>query len=83
MKKILVVLGISAALMALGTGVYAAADEHNGFQEMLSSMKQMHPDLTDQQLEDMYNDCHDNGGGSSSMMKGHMGGMMHSNGMHD
>lgn len=78
MKKLWIVLGAALMVLALGTGVYAAADEGAGFKEMLPFMKQMHPDVSDQQLEEMYNQCHGNGNGMSGMMNSKMGDMMKS-----
>ena len=45
--------------MGIGSAVYAAStDNGNGFfEQMLPTMKQMHPDLSDQQLKDMYSTC--------------------------
>jgi len=67
-------IGLAALVLATGigtAGAYAAsADGNTGagkdfFERMLPFAKQMHPDLTDQQIERMYNSCR-NGSGSSA-----------------
>lgn len=63
MKK-KIVLGLLSAVFALGAGtaVYGATtDSEEGllnFKEMLPYMQKIHPDFSDQELEDMYNACH-------------------------
>ncbi|NSL51389.1 FAD/FMN-containing dehydrogenase [Calidifontibacillus erzurumensis] len=37
-------------------------DSIPSFEEMLPFMKKMHPNLTDEQLENMYKSCHGEGG---------------------
>ncbi|BCG60444.1 FAD/FMN-containing dehydrogenase [Paenibacillus sp. URB8-2] len=76
MKKTWIVLAAVTMVFALGTAVYAATDKDKGFQEMLPQMKQMHPDVSEQQLQEMYNNCKSNGKGMSGMMNGEAGGMM-------
>lgn len=76
MKKVWIVLAAVAMVLALGTAVYAATDEDPGFQQMLPQMKQMHPDVSEQQLQEMYNNCSSSGNGMSGMMNGGAGGMM-------
>ncbi|PZD96753.1 hypothetical protein DNH61_06030 [Paenibacillus sambharensis] len=73
-KKAWIIAGAVIMVMAFGTGVYAAADGGAAFKEMLPFMQKMHPDMTEQQLEEMHNKCHDSG-----MMK-NMGQMMNGNG---
>ncbi|TLS50024.1 hypothetical protein FE782_22060 [Paenibacillus antri] len=79
MKKILVVLGITVAVSAVGTGAFAAAAAggDNSFQEMFPLIKQMHPKLTEGQLQDMYNACHGSEANGSNMMNGSSRGMMY------
>lgn len=67
MKKM--VVGLLAAGLVLGAGTAAVFAEGNGdgegtinFGQMLPFMKKMHPDLSEQQLKDMYNSCHGTGG---------------------
>jgi hypothetical protein len=70
MKKVWIVLATVAMVLALGTAVYAATDEDSGFKQMLPQMKQMHPNVSEQQLQEMYNNCKRNGNGMSGMMNG-------------
>lgn len=76
MKKMWIGIATMALVMGIGTaGAYAAAtDNDNGnnnspnfFEQMLPHAKQMHPDLTDEQIKEMYNSCH-NGTGTQGMM---------------
>lgn len=76
MKKVWIVLAAVAMVFALGTAVYAATDKDSGFNQMLPQMKQMHPDVSEQQLQEMYNNCSSNGSGMSGMMNGGGNGMM-------
>lgn len=75
MKKIWIGLAAAAMVLALGTAVYAATDKDTGFKQMLPQMKQMHPDVSEQQLQEMYNNCNSNGNGMSGMMNDNAGGM--------
>jgi heme A synthase len=64
-KKWLIVLGAAILVLAIGTGAYAAADDNGfSFEQMLPFMKQMHPNFSDDQLEQMYNNCHGSGIGN-------------------
>ena len=76
MKKLMIVSGALVLVLALGTGVFAATSNDAGFKQMLPFMKQMHPNVSEQQLEDMYKSCHRDGADSSGMMNGNAGGMM-------
>ncbi|MNC53294.1 hypothetical protein D3C75_1026900 [compost metagenome] len=58
-------------IMGVGTaGAYAASVDNNNstssnqsfFERMLPFAKQMHPNLTDQQIKDMYNNCQSSSG---------------------
>jgi hypothetical protein len=79
MKKKLIAV-ITATSLVLGIGSVALANSDNevfenlNFKEMLPFMQEMHPDLEEGQLEEMFNRCHGEGG----MMRGKMGGMMKS-----
>ncbi|MFC7680276.1 hypothetical protein [Paenibacillus sp. GCM10028914] len=55
-------LGVAVLTLGIGTAVYAETNEMS-FQEMLPFMKQMHPGASDQQLNEMYQDCHGNNNG--------------------
>lgn len=78
MKKVWIGLAGLILVMGIGSaGVYAATpntltdNDNSGdtYEEMLPYAKQMHPNLTDQQIENMYNSCHTNNGeGNRSMM---------------
>jgi hypothetical protein len=60
-KKVWLGLGVVVLALGVGTAVYAAEDGQSTFQEMLPFMKQMHPQWSDEQLENMYQSCHQNG----------------------
>ncbi|WP_058301665.1 hypothetical protein [Gorillibacterium timonense] len=80
MKKRWITLGALVLATGIGTaGAYAASTDGNSsvdtgkdfFERMLPFAKQMHPGLTDQQIEGMYKSCRNSAGsgaGSSSMM---------------
>lgn len=52
-------LGIAVLTFGIGTAVYADANQLT-FQDMLPFMKQMHPGASEQQLNEMYQNCHGN-----------------------
>lgn len=58
-KKWFAGLGIAVLTFGMGTAVYAEANQMN-FQDMLPFMKQMHPGASEQQLNEMYQNCHSN-----------------------
>ena len=68
-------LGVTtlALVFALGTSAYALEKTGN-FEQMLPLMKQMHPEFSNQQLEDMYQSCHTND--NTQMMNNSMKNMM-------
>lgn len=85
MKKLW--FGLLAAVLAMGiaTGAYASGDGNGdgdgggkfNFGQMLPHMQSMHPDLSVDQLREMYNSCHGTGGAATSkhfewMQSGHM-----------
>lgn len=77
MKKVGILIAAVVVLMAVGTAaVYASTDEEAVPQQLLPLMKQMHPDSSDQQLQEMYNDCSYKENGRSDMMRGVEKGMM-------
>lgn len=61
-KKIVLGLVSAAFILGAGTAVYGATtDTEEGllnFKKMLPYMQEMHPDFSEQELEDMYNTCH-------------------------
>lgn len=62
MKKKIVFIAITSILvLGLGNVVFAhGGGSANGwsFEEMLPHMKEMHPEMNEQQMEQMYQDCH-------------------------
>ncbi|WP_232697377.1 hypothetical protein [Brevibacillus daliensis] len=73
--KLVTVVG--AVVLTLGVGTAAYADEAglSTFKEMLPFMKEMHPNLSDSELEQMYNSCHQRQGNENTQ------GMMKNNSM--
>lgn len=77
MKKKLIA-AITATTLVLGVGTIAMANSENdvlgnfNFHEMLPFMQKMHPDMNEEQLEEMFNRCSSSGG----MMNGNMDEMM-------
>lgn len=92
-NKLFLGLGAIVLTFGIGTAVYAEANSIP-FEDMLPFMKQMHPQATEQQLNDMYQSCHANNGGmmqngiqnrsgmqgNGPMMRGYQGGSMMGNG---
>ncbi|WP_410514198.1 FAD/FMN-containing dehydrogenase [Paenibacillus sp. BR2-3] len=81
MKKVWIGVIALVMVMGIGTSVYAASPDkgESFFERMLPFAKQMHPDLTDTQINDMLNNCQsNNGNGMGQMMNnsGNGGGMM-------
>ncbi|MGG1614513.1 FAD/FMN-containing dehydrogenase [Paenibacillus phoenicis] len=81
MKKLWIGIATMALVMGIGTaGAYAATAENgtedsgkvnnqSTFEQMLPHAKQMHPDLSEEQIREMYNSCHGgNGSGAKGMM---------------
>ncbi|PLR83650.1 hypothetical protein [Bacillus sp. V33-4] len=66
MKKL--AIGILSAAFIFGAGTYAFAQANNdgegtiNFGQMKPKMEEMHPDLSEKELKDMYDSCHGNGG---------------------
>ena len=67
MKKKLVIGLLTGAIMLGGAGTYAYA-QTNGFQEMKPFMEKLHPELSENELEEMYKKCH--GDGENGMIHG-------------
>jgi len=76
MKKVWIVTVVFALMLTLGTAVYAAKDDDTGFKQMLPQMQQMHPDVSEQELKEFYNDCKVKGNDMSGMMNGSADGSM-------
>lgn len=70
MKKWAVGILSSALILGAGKAVFAAGINNSGvgsnFEEMLPFMQEMHPDSSKEDLQEMYNSCHQEGG----MMEG-------------
>jgi hypothetical protein len=81
--KALAVLAALLLFVGIGTAAYAAEVGPAVFREMLPFMQEMHPDLNDSELEQMYTDCHgpENGDYNSQRMM-HENSMYH-NSMHE
>jgi hypothetical protein len=66
MKKLMI--GIMSIAFVLGAGTFALAqtdepgDAMVNFKEMLPFMKEMHPDFSEDELQQMYNACHGTNG---------------------
>ncbi|MGM0901143.1 MAG: hypothetical protein ACQEXB_08575 [Bacillota bacterium] len=62
MKKLMI--GIMSIAFVLGAGTFALAKTDQSvegtvnFKEMLPFMKEMHPNFSDDELQQMYNACH-------------------------
>jgi len=78
MKKTLIG-GIILLVLTLGAGAVVYAAEEDGilnFGQMLPHMQQKHPDMTTEQLNEMYKSCHGTGGAEKSSNFQSMQGMM-------
>ncbi|WP_028986188.1 hypothetical protein [Thermicanus aegyptius] len=72
MKKTLAIALIVVGLLGIGTVAFAQGNNPTApwnlnFDQMLPFMKQMHPNWSTDQLNEMYNDCH---GPNGFMQKG-------------
>ncbi|MDT8977808.1 hypothetical protein RQP50_16350 [Paenibacillus sp. chi10] len=74
-NKFIAIVGATVLTLGIGTAVYAADVNPGTIKDMLPFMKEMHPNLNDSELEQMYNNCHQRGGNSNSQ------GMMQKNSM--
>lgn len=67
MEKLISGLFVLVSAFVLATAVFAAnKNDNNDWKEMLPMMKQMHPNLSEEQLQKMYEQCRSNG---NKMMK--------------
>lgn len=58
MKKFISGLLVLVSAFVLATAVFAAnKNDNNDWKEMLPMMKQMHPNLSEEQLQKMYEQC--------------------------
>ncbi|WP_071393230.1 hypothetical protein [Bacillus tuaregi] len=66
MKKKLIIGIVAGAIILGGAGTFAFAEGSNGFLggfgEMKPYMEKMHPELSEEQLQQMYDNCHGKGG---------------------
>jgi hypothetical protein len=75
MKKLISGLFVLVSAFVLATAVFAAnKNNNNDWKEMLPMMKQMHPNLSEKQLQKMYEQCRNNGDKMMEhmMKQGHM-----------
>lgn len=77
MKKKVLIAG-TALLLVLAMGTTAYAIENGGsLEQMMPHMKKAHPNLSEEQLKEMYDSCHSGSIDSQDMMRGSgMAGMM-------
>mgnify|MGYP001248576379 CR=1 FL=1 len=70
MKKF--IIGVISGAVLLGSASFVAAESNgNGFlnfEDMKPHIEQMHPDLSPEQQEEMFNNCH----GDDGLMKDNM-----------
>lgn len=71
-KKLWIGLGAIVMTLGIGTAVYAADAGSETFQDMLPFMKQMHPKLSDQQLQNMHSACENHNANAGAMMNSGM-----------
>ncbi|MFD2760401.1 hypothetical protein [Lentibacillus juripiscarius] len=63
-KKLLIIALTSFLVLGIGNIVMAKSTPDNGgqpglsFEEMVPFMQNMHPNINEQQMEKMYQDCH-------------------------
>ncbi|CAH0117948.1 MULTISPECIES: FAD/FMN-containing dehydrogenase [unclassified Paenibacillus] len=74
MKKLGIGLGALLLVMGIGSvGAYAASINNGNnsgfFENMLPFAKQIHPDLSNEQIEQMYNYCNNSNGAGMSGIK--------------
>lgn len=65
-KRVSAVIGVVILTLGIGTAVYAAEVGPSTFKEMLPLMKEHHPNMNDSDLEQMYNNCHQQEGMSNT-----------------
>lgn len=70
--KFIAIVGATVLTLGIGTAVYAAEAVPGTFKDMLPFMKEMHPNLNDSELEQMYNNCHGNSNTQGMMQNNSM-----------
>jgi hypothetical protein len=78
MKKLAVAILSAAFILGAGTAVFAAGNSNGdfSFDKMLPFMQKMHPNVSKEDLKDMYKACHKNGGMMGDTDKDQMNNMM-------
>ncbi|MGG3305802.1 CUE domain-containing protein [Paenibacillus lautus] len=71
-SKFIAIVGAAALTLGIGTAVYAAEVAPSTFKDMIPFMKEMHPNLSDSDLEQMYNNCHGNSNTQGMMQNNSM-----------
>lgn len=59
-NKLIAIVGVTVLTLGIGTAAYAAEVVPSALRDMLPFMKEMHTNLNDSELEQMYNNCHPN-----------------------
>lgn len=76
-KKLIAVITATALVLGIGSVAMANSDgdgfENFNFKDMLPFMQEMHPNIDEEQLEEMYELHH----GEDGIMNGRTGGYMH------
>lgn len=58
-KKLISLVTVSLLALGIGSAVYAhGSDAGWSFKEMLPYMKEMHPNMDEQEMKEMYQKCH-------------------------
>lgn len=58
-KRLISLVLIVAFVLGIGNVVYANSETDGwSFEEMLPFMKQMHPEMNEKEMEQMYQNCH-------------------------
>lgn len=65
-NKIIAIVGAVVLTLGIGTAAYAAEVGPSNFKDMLPFMKEMHPNLNDSELKQMYKNCHQRQGNTNT-----------------
>ncbi|WP_339265444.1 CUE domain-containing protein [Paenibacillus sp. FSL K6-1330] len=71
-SKFIAIVGAAVLTLGIGTAVYASEVAPSNFKDMIPFMKEMHPNLSDSDLEQMYNNCHGNSNTQGMMQNNSM-----------
>ncbi|MCR8644343.1 hypothetical protein NV379_16950 [Paenibacillus sp. N1-5-1-14] len=66
--KVFFVMCVAVLTLGIGTAAYAIDAMPHSFKQMLPFMKEMHPEMNEAELEQMYNSCHDKQNNTKSRM---------------